>query len=90
MAITPGTTSAQQVADLLGAPDRVVQLTDRSAWLYEHVREKQSALFLLVISFRGVDTQSDRVWVFFDSEDVVSHVGSSLRANEAEFSLRPQ
>lgn len=88
--ITPNETTAQEVADLLGAPNQVVQLSDRSAWLYEHVHEKQSALFLVVFSVRGVDTQADRVWVFFDENDVVTQIGSALNADGAEFGLPPQ
>ena len=78
--IKPHETTAQEVADLLGAPNQVVQLTERSAWLYEHIHTKQTALFLLVISVRGIDTQTDRVWVFFDENDVVTQIGSALNA----------
>ena len=89
-AIEPGVTTALEVAAALGAPDEVVQLTNRSAWHYQHLHEKQSALFLIVFAARGVDTQVDRVWVFFDEDDVVTHVGSSFRADQAEFGLPPK
>ena len=88
--IVVGTSTRADVTRLLGAPDEVVQLTNRSAWHYQHLHEKQSALFLLVFAARGVDTQVDRVWVFFDEDDVVTHVGSSFRADQAEFGLPPK
>ena len=86
-ALQPGTTSALEVAERLGAPDQVVELGDRQAWLYRHTHEKQSALFLLVLGLRGVDIQSDRVWVFFDAGGTVTHVGVTLDGDQASFGL---
>lgn len=85
--IVPSTTTAGEVAELLGAPLEVVQLGYRSAWRYEFTVEKQAALFLFLVGLRGVDNQADRVWVFFDEEGVVSHVGSTFAADEAGFDL---
>lgn len=86
-AIEPGVSDANDVTRLLGAPNEVVQLGLRSAWKYEHTVEKQSAAFLILLGLRGVDTQADRVWVFFDEEDRVLHVGSLFQANEAEYDV---
>jgi len=85
--IEPGVSDADDVTRLLGAPNEVVQLGRRSAWKYEHTVEKQSAAFLILLGLRGVDTQADRVWVFFDEEDRVLHVGSLFQANEAEYDV---
>lgn len=85
--IVPSTTTAGEVAELLGAPLEVVQLGYKSAWRYEFTVEKQAALFLFLVGLRGVDNQADRVWVFFDEEGVVSHVGSTFAADEAGFDL---
>jgi len=87
-AIEPGRTTAQEVLELLGAPNEVVQLGRRSAYRYDHSVEKQAALFLVLVALRGVDTQEDRVWVFVDEGGVVTHMGSTLQADEAEFSVR--
>ena len=76
-----------EVAQLLGAPLEVVQLGYRSAWRYEFTVEKQAALFLFVVGLRGVDNQADRVWVFFDEEGVVSHVGATFAGEDAEYSV---
>lgn len=88
-ALVPGQTTASQVVAMLGAPNDVVQLGRRSAYLYVHTREKQAALFLLVIGLRGIDTQSDRTWAFFDENDVLTHVGSTFAADEAEYAVPP-
>ncbi|QDV08921.1 hypothetical protein Poly30_44760 [Planctomycetes bacterium Poly30] len=85
--IVPGQSDANDVARLLGAPNEVVQLGRKSAWRYEHTVEKQTGLFLILLGLRGADTQADRVWVFFDEDDNVSHIGSLLQASEAEYDL---
>jgi len=82
-----GTSTADDVAELLGAPSDVVQLGRRSAWRYDYVQTKRAALFLLVISFMNEDTKEDRVWVFFDENDLLTHVGSSFHAERAEFAM---
>ena len=85
--IAPGVSTADDVVRILGAPNEVVQLGRRSAWKYEHLVEKQVAAFLVLLGLRGVDTQADRVWVFYDEEDRVIHVGSTLEAHEAEYDV---
>jgi len=85
--IIPNQSTAADVTALLGAPNEVVQLGLRTAWRYEHTVEKQSAAFLVVLGLRGVDTQSDRVWVFFDSEGNVTNIGTQFQASEAEYDV---
>lgn len=85
--IRPGESTAADVTRLLGAPNEVVQLGRRSAWKFEHTVEKQAAVFLVLLGLRGVDTQVDRVWVFFDEEGKVIHIGSLFQAGEAEYDV---
>ena len=85
--IEPGTTTAHEVMLLLGAPNEVVQLGRRSAYRYDHSIEKQAALFLIVFGVRGVDTQQDRAWIFFDESGLVTHAGSTLEAADADYDL---
>ena len=82
-------TPASEVVELLGAPSEVVQLGRRTAYRYDHTYDKQEALFLIIFAVRGQDIQQDRVWVFFDERDRVSHVGSTLDADKAEYSSPP-
>jgi len=83
----PGETTAQEVAELLGAPSEVVQLGFRSAWRYNHVESKRAGIFLLVVTFLDTDARSDRVWVFFDENDVLTNVGSTFEADGAEWQM---
>lgn len=85
--LRPGVSTAAQVVELLGAPSEVVQLGRRSAYRYESSVRKEAGLFLLVLVLDGVDSHSDRVWVFFDEHDVLTHVGATLEAELAEYAL---
>jgi outer membrane protein assembly factor BamE (lipoprotein component of BamABCDE complex) len=79
--------SAGRVTELLGAPSEVVQLGTRSAYRYDFTETKSTGLFLLVIGFFNVDSHQDRVWVFFDEDENVTHVGATLEADEASYGM---
>jgi len=85
--LVPGTSTAQDVVATLGAPLDVVQLGKRSAYLYRHTASKRAGLWLVVVAFYNVDERSDRIWVFFDEAGVLTHVGATLIASEAEYAM---
>ena len=85
--LEPGVTTAGEVVELMGGPNRVIELYRRSAYLYEFVQTKQAGLFLIVVNLRGQDLKSDRVWLFFDENDILSHYGASFEADLAEFKM---
>lgn len=84
-ALDPGTTTARQAVELLGAPNEVVQLGRRSAYRYDHGVDKSAGLFLFVVALRGVDSVEDRTWLFFDENETLTHMGSTLQADEARY-----
>jgi outer membrane protein assembly factor BamE (lipoprotein component of BamABCDE complex) len=86
-ALEPGRTTAAQVVDVLGAPAHVVELGERSAYLYEHRKMKRAGLLLFVITLLNEDVRSDRLWVFFDRNDRLTHFGATLSAERASYSL---
>jgi hypothetical protein len=86
-ALEPGTTTATEAVALLGAPLEVVQLGRRSAYRYEFLMSKQAALFLVVIALRGTDTRADRAWLFFDEDDVLTHVATTFEGDDARYAL---
>jgi outer membrane protein assembly factor BamE (lipoprotein component of BamABCDE complex) len=85
--LVPGTTTAQEVVARLGAPVEVVQLGKRSAYRYQYSQSKNTVLFLLVLALQNEDTRSDRAWVFFDENQVLTHVGSTLAGDQPEYAL---
>lgn len=80
--------SATEVVASLGAPAQVVEIGDRTAYRFEFERTKQTGLFLILFNVTHQDTRSDRVWCFFDPSDRLTHMGSSLDADDVSYSLR--
>lgn len=85
--LKPGVTTAKEVVEKLGAPTDVVQLGRRVAYRYDASATKSAGLFLLVFNMFGQDTRSDRVWVFFDEQDVLTHYGASLAVHRTQYAL---
>lgn len=85
--IEPGRTTAAQIVELLGGPTQVVELGNRSAYRYDHQVTKGAGLFLLILIVGNADTRTDRLWVFFDENDIVTHTGSSLSSHRPQYAL---
>lgn len=85
--LEPGATTATQVVAQFGAPTEIVQLARRSAYLYHFDQRKVSGLALLLVNFVNTDVRQDRVWLFFDEEDVLTHVGTTFEANDARYAM---
>ena len=79
--------SAARVTELLGAPTEVVQLGLRSAYRYDYTEKKQTGFVLILVNFYNEDSHQDRVWVFFDEQALLTHVGSTFKADETEFGM---
>jgi hypothetical protein len=86
-ALQPGVTTAREVVERLGAPVDIVQLGKRSAYRYQFTREKRAGVFLLVLGLYNTDLRSDRAWVFFDEQQVLTHVGVTLQGNDAKYAM---
>ena len=85
--LVPGKTTAREVVERLGAPTEVVQLGRRTAYRYDGTTTKSTVLFLLLINFANQDTRSDRVWVFFDDNDVLSHWGAWYGTHRTQYAM---
>lgn len=85
--LSPGSTTAARAVELLGAPTEIVQLGFRSAYRYEYGNAKRAALFLVVVNLSNSDARADRVWLFFDDHDVLSHVASTFDADGARYGM---
>lgn len=86
-AFEPGRTTARDVVERLGAPSEVVQLGRRTAYRYDATTAKSAILFLAVVNFGNQDTRSDRVWVFFDERDVLSHYGATFGTHRTQYAM---
>ena len=85
--LQPGTTTADQVLGLLGAPVEVVQLGHRSAYRFDASTTKQAGLWLVVVGFLNDDSRADRIWAFFDENDVLTHFGATFSAKKPEYAM---
>ncbi|MEO6711143.1 MAG: hypothetical protein ABI054_07885 [Planctomycetota bacterium] len=85
--LVPGTSTAAQVVEALGAPTEVVQLGKRTAYRYDYTATKDTGLLLVVVGLFNSDTRADRAWVFFNEQEVLTHVASSLHAKDARYAM---
>jgi hypothetical protein len=85
----PGVTTAHEAVELLGAPDDIVQLGKRSAYRYRYTSTKVAGLspIPLLLIFYNVDSRSDRAWLFFDENQVLTHLGVTLEAEKNEYAM---
>ena len=81
--LVPGKTTALEVVEVMGAPVDVIQLGRRSAYLYRHTMNKSTGIVLIVLNLLNQDHREDRLWVFFDEQDILTHVGATLEADDA-------
>ncbi len=85
--LEPGTTTAREVVELLGGPNEVVQLGRRSAYRYGASTSKRTLLTVVVLSLMNEDSRSDRLWVFFDEEDILTHYGVTFASHRSQYSM---
>jgi hypothetical protein len=85
--LVPGQTTAREVVAQLGAPAEVVQLGNRTAYRYDFIVTKRAGFSIIILSFLNDDTCADRVWLFFDAADVLTHAGATLQAANARYEM---
>ena len=85
--LEPGVTSAAQCVELLGAPNEVIQLGKRSAYRYDHTSGKSAGMLLILVMVFNEDVRQDRVWLFFNEADVLTHVGSTFSSHRTQYSM---
>jgi len=85
--LEPGTTTARDVVEMLGAPTEVVQLGHRSAYRYDYTTTKEMGMLAVVVIFTNKDTRSDRLWVFFDENEVMTHFGKTFAAGDTRYAM---
>jgi hypothetical protein len=85
--LQPGVTTAREVVEKLGAPTEVVQLGRRTAYRYDAANTKTAGLILILFNMFNQDTRSDRVWVFFDENDKLTHYGATFATHRTQYAL---
>ena len=85
--LQPGVTTAKQVVELLGGPNEVVQLGRRSAYFYEAEATKTAGLVLILVNLFNQDARTDRLWVFFDEADILTHWGATWGTHRVQYAF---
>lgn len=83
--LQPGKTTALEATRLFGGPSEVVELGDRSAYRYDYTLTKGTGLILIILNIATLDTRSDRLWLFFDSDQVLTHFGATFAGHRPEY-----
>ena len=85
--LQPGKTTSLEATRLLGGPSEVVELDTRSAYRYDHKLTKGTGIILIPFFFASIDTRSDRLWLFFDSDQVLTHFGATFAAHRPQYAF---
>ena len=84
--LQPGMT-AREVVERLGAPTEVVQLGRRTAYRYDASTAKTAVLLLVLLNIGNQDTRSDRLWLFFDEAEHLTHFGASFATHRTQYAM---
>jgi outer membrane protein assembly factor BamE (lipoprotein component of BamABCDE complex) len=87
--IQKGTTTKTEVVNLLGAPDRLLQLNGRDVFHYYRYDAKAGSLLLILLNFTRLSVKSDDVFVIVNRDGIVEDVISSKRTESFSFRFWP-
>jgi outer membrane protein assembly factor BamE (lipoprotein component of BamABCDE complex) len=87
--IQKGITHRDQVIELLGAPDRIIQGNEKDIYQYYYYDAKSPALILLVFNILSLNVKSDNLYVFIDREGIAQDIIYGKRTDGVDFTLRP-
>jgi outer membrane protein assembly factor BamE (lipoprotein component of BamABCDE complex) len=85
--LTSGKSTANQVTKILGAPSEIVKLSNGNAYIYRRSLSKGTGLWLLIVSFGNYEKRYDRIVIFFDKKNIMTHYGVTLDAHKAAYEL---
>jgi len=85
--LVPGESTAKDVVALLGAPNEVIQLGSRTAYRYDFTLMKRAGFTIIIFTALNEDTRSERVWLFFDKDDLLTHLGLTMQAKGTRYAM---
>jgi hypothetical protein len=85
--IKPGITTAGEITNMFGPPNRIVKLSQGNAYLYQRSVSKALGVWMILVTTVNYDTAHDRLVFFFNRSDVLTHYGSSFDAGEAHYGM---
>lgn len=88
-ALHKGETTKAEVINLLGAPDRLVQLNGRDVFQYYRYDAKAGSLLLIILNFTRFSIKSDDLFIVLNQNGLVEDVISSKRTDGLKFRFWP-
>lgn len=83
--VAPGTSTATDITELFGAPTEVVKMSNGNAYIYKRSIAKGTGVWLILVSFGNFERQHDQIVFFFNNQDILTHYGKSLHAENASY-----
>jgi hypothetical protein len=87
--IQKGTTTKAEVLNLLGAPDRLLQLNGRDVFQYYRYDAKAGSLLLIILNFTRLSIKSDDLFVVLNRDGLVEDIIASKRTDSLRFRFWP-
>lgn len=87
--IQKGVTQRNQVVELLGAPDRIIQGNENDIFQYYYYDAKSPAIILGVFNIFSLNVKSDNLYVFIDKHGITQDLIYGKRTDGVDFTLRP-
>jgi len=87
--VEKGSTHRDQVVELLGAPDRIIQGNDKDIYQYYYYDAKSPGLILLAFNILSLNVKSDNLYIFIDKQGIAQDIIYGKRTDGVDFTLRP-
>jgi hypothetical protein len=87
--IQKGTTTKAEVLNLMGAPDRLLQLNGRDVFQYYRYDAKAGSLLLIILNFTRLSIKSDDLFVVLNRDGLVEDILASKRTDSLRFRFWP-
>ena len=85
--LNTGESTASDVLRLFGAPSEVVKLSNGNAYVFRRVQSKGTGLILFILNMGYTNTHYDRLVCFFNDDNVLTHYGVTMDADNAAYGL---
>ena len=85
--LIPGKSTVAEVTEMLGAPTKIVKLSNGNVYIYRRSLTKGTGLWLVLITLGNYDEHHDQIVIFFNKNDVMTHYGVTLDAHKAAYGL---
>lgn len=87
--IQKGVTTKAEILNLLGAPDRLLQLNGRDVFQYYRYDAKAGSLLLIILNFTRLSIKSDDLFVILNQDGLVEDIIASKRTDSLRFRFWP-